>query len=988
MARKETTNTWSDGLIMDLNPINTPKTVLTDCLNGTIITYNGNEHSLQNDMGNYALKNCALNPGFIPIGMKEYGGVLYIVSYNKSNNNVEIGSYPSPSKIETAKDEEDSSGFQFDEITLKGLYEDLKKSYNKTIVFPKVILNPGDEYRIARTNSDILGMKPWFYSEWGIIDNNNNFHKVSVKTVNKNIIDGEVKYVDDQGNDAANYNRANWKISGNLAYKQELINIENVVVIPTSIPYKENDNIIHINLKISFTVNKKYFNESKPDSNLFKCEVLGKDCGIPTIIELNNNNYKVIFTIEDEDGFITNDNSITITPKIYKEENEGEKNVIVDISYPEIKYTVNSDLAISVNDIKFGNTLWTYYVTDDEFTLNFDTIGFKNTITKLNYTLKFNAKDIDGNIIELVPKDFEWNKLGNSTAHFNWENNKFEKENIYDLVITVSRNGIESTNEHILITSKLFNNLDSKRYDLVYFDEWFGQYANQIKDSSISLNSWTITPSNDISVTKNKYLTQWEKDSAYNNYPRFIEKQRFNSIKDNELYCNISIPVNTTYSIKTDLKLPTGALWNATNESAKLIINGIEHSCNESIISGLETSSSYINKIKFSIDDLSREMQKILSYTVNDSLNYESDTGMYYSWAKLIEANPKEQTAKIVISNQPWNQTVDIENWYRNYRIQPTSTINNFKNALKKYNALFVHVAIVSQVGVDANKYISVDLYQDKSSTNALHILGKNSKSQGFVGPAYFAVFNWNDKLQFVPIIGQDGNIIVGEDGLNTAFELFKQMCKHIKYVKTENDAAEGGFITLKTSENLDDKTVNVKVSSEIRTYDFKFGTYNLLMSEDRKAIKDRLNENIITNNFNSNKDINIPKINLNDIDSNIIFTLDNTLKSNLESKKSEVINTIQDLNNQSIIQKGRFSSDEYLNLEEGASEFKENAETPSKELLDIINILNGAERNLSPYYVYFNIKNNPSAASGDSYIMATIPLGYCNDDITIKSTI
>ena len=54
--RKSTTNTFKDGLVMDLNPINTPNTVLTDCINGTIITYNGNEYSLQNDMGNYSIR--------------------------------------------------------------------------------------------------------------------------------------------------------------------------------------------------------------------------------------------------------------------------------------------------------------------------------------------------------------------------------------------------------------------------------------------------------------------------------------------------------------------------------------------------------------------------------------------------------------------------------------------------------------------------------------------------------------------------------------------------------------------------------------------------------------------------------------------------------------------------------------------------------------------------------------------------------------------
>ena len=56
----------------------TPNSVLTDNLNGTFITYNGNEFCLQNDKGNFAVSG--LSEGYEPIGAKEYNGVIYIVS--------------------------------------------------------------------------------------------------------------------------------------------------------------------------------------------------------------------------------------------------------------------------------------------------------------------------------------------------------------------------------------------------------------------------------------------------------------------------------------------------------------------------------------------------------------------------------------------------------------------------------------------------------------------------------------------------------------------------------------------------------------------------------------------------------------------------------------------------------------------------------------------------------------------------------------------
>ena len=91
-------NTFQDGLNYDLHPIVTPNSVLTDNINGTLITYNGNEFCLQNDRGNN--KVGILSSSYIPIGVKEHNGILYIVSCIPQlvNNNTvyttEIGTYP------------------------------------------------------------------------------------------------------------------------------------------------------------------------------------------------------------------------------------------------------------------------------------------------------------------------------------------------------------------------------------------------------------------------------------------------------------------------------------------------------------------------------------------------------------------------------------------------------------------------------------------------------------------------------------------------------------------------------------------------------------------------------------------------------------------------------------------------------------------------------------------------------------------------------
>ena len=93
--RQSANNTFKDGLNLDLHPIVTPNTVLTDNLNGTFITYNGNEFCLQNDKGNILISSLKEDEEehFVPIGAKEYNGVIYIASYCKGT--FELGTFPS-----------------------------------------------------------------------------------------------------------------------------------------------------------------------------------------------------------------------------------------------------------------------------------------------------------------------------------------------------------------------------------------------------------------------------------------------------------------------------------------------------------------------------------------------------------------------------------------------------------------------------------------------------------------------------------------------------------------------------------------------------------------------------------------------------------------------------------------------------------------------------------------------------------------------------
>ena len=92
---EQASNTFSRGLQTDTNPMIQGNDSLSDALNATFVTMNGNEVILQNDMGNRRVDNAFLPAGYQPVGMKEYGGIIYVAAYNPITNRSQIGSFPS-----------------------------------------------------------------------------------------------------------------------------------------------------------------------------------------------------------------------------------------------------------------------------------------------------------------------------------------------------------------------------------------------------------------------------------------------------------------------------------------------------------------------------------------------------------------------------------------------------------------------------------------------------------------------------------------------------------------------------------------------------------------------------------------------------------------------------------------------------------------------------------------------------------------------------
>lgn len=198
MKKSKTINTFEQGMIMDLNPSVTPNNVLTNCLNGTLLTFNGNENVLQQDQGNGRVETAYLPTGYIPLGTAELGGIIYIVSYNPLINKCQIGSFPSPERnistqeIPTTTITVNNSQFTDGQKVLSTLVR-VKLLTNSTVSK----LNPGDKYIIYSTNGGITNNSDKI-SDVGSInhqfDDIPRYITIHVVSIGE---DGKITYLDD-----------------------------------------------------------------------------------------------------------------------------------------------------------------------------------------------------------------------------------------------------------------------------------------------------------------------------------------------------------------------------------------------------------------------------------------------------------------------------------------------------------------------------------------------------------------------------------------------------------------------------------------------------------------------------------------------------------------------------------------------------------------------------------------------------------------------
>lgn len=188
-------STFGDGLIMDFAPDNTQATCLTHALNATLLTMNGNELSLQNDMGNGRVETAYLPEGYIPVGTCEFGDIIYIASYNPLTNKSQIGCFPSPERnisskeLSSAQHNIDNSDFQDSNGKI------INTSIKQVLIDNN--LNPGDKYIIYVSQTDMLEKNYTYLSDLG---NTDHIHGGFPKIVKLHIVSiedsGKITYLD------------------------------------------------------------------------------------------------------------------------------------------------------------------------------------------------------------------------------------------------------------------------------------------------------------------------------------------------------------------------------------------------------------------------------------------------------------------------------------------------------------------------------------------------------------------------------------------------------------------------------------------------------------------------------------------------------------------------------------------------------------------------------------------------------------------------
>ena len=557
MERLTQTSQFNGGMIKDLHPLVTPNTVMTDCLNGTLITYNGDEFILQNDMGNYAFQQGSLTPNYVPVGLKEYGGLLYIISYNPIENKAEIGTFPAPQTIfNNVEGDNTNNSLNFIELedSTYSFYSNINNqpvtllSKDKDINF---YLSPGDEYLLYYKNDkgeseDLLSSSTeklnWQHLNLYVLTDENKLYRIN------NYINFRTEQDVETSTD---YKPISWEIPGWLAARFEINTPEefgvyfeqsNVIVNQTS----DNKYVVTPtgNLKLKTIWSKETYDNIRLNyikDNL--CFIFHDTSDIKSDINEKTKNVKH-YKIEQIEISILEYNDVQSILHTTYQKTDKEYNYVTPalrvgdnyIIYDQFTTVISTESqTIDASKITFGEEYFKYYVDQNSTTLYFDfkaapgiNIGYNlwryypETIETIS---KYSKCIIDGVGSSIILNNgvevYSWNELDYNGINIvdipyyqgdydeTQSINHFDKEDIYILemyyfINTNSNVVIGNKTELVLYISELTNYFYAwDNYQNIKPTQWASNISHQLSVAIKNFEQTLELPPKDVLLIKN-----------------------------------------------------------------------------------------------------------------------------------------------------------------------------------------------------------------------------------------------------------------------------------------------------------------------------------------------------------------------------------------------------------------------------------------------------------------------------------------------------
>lgn len=452
--RQTQTNIFSDGLNMDLHPLTTPNTILTDCVNGTMITYNDNEFVLQNERGNSKIKigdteDVKLSEGFIPVGMKEHNGILYIVSHNPQTKQSEIGTYPSPNKIQ-----EHGVNLVFEgNGEIKSNYTDFDQNityYNYT-----TIVTNQDNYTFSSSHNPLVVLEHFILNKTGEVT--------------------KTKLIGKEGTDTYRFTHEG---EGTLGYRYRPYYLSSIT--PSIIPSKGGSNA---QLVIEATSDdKELYEVLKTQDNIkFKYDIVMEFVNGENKLEFNSASLYV-----DKWDYTFNLTNVSKLPLQF--ENKFKiGNIECEYSYRTGELIANNiydNTSTNYKEVKF-NIIPSIYISDDNYIIYDNLISnYKTTIDVVFKqdswftTFKYKPQSTDSNKLSILAK------LDLSRFDTNWQTQDYIIEEASYKLYEIDKYG----NLKGGIVAKPLSVYNSPMFDVVSVEENMKSHSLFVKDNQYSFS--------------------------------------------------------------------------------------------------------------------------------------------------------------------------------------------------------------------------------------------------------------------------------------------------------------------------------------------------------------------------------------------------------------------------------------------------------------------------------------------------------------------